>query len=182
MRVVIVYESMFGCTRKIADAIAEGFGAGTDVRVLNVAEADPEVIDDAALLVVGGPTQAWGMSWPSTRRGAPLHVRKPGSDLTLQPGADTGPGVREWLASVGQVHALAAAFDTRIKSPVLLTGQASRGISRQLTRHGLRVVAEPESFLVDKGSHLLPAQIDRARAWGARLAATVERLRAARAG
>ncbi len=167
MRAMIVYESMFGNTRMIAEAIAEGLGGGCQVQ--RVADADPG-LEGVDLVVVGGPTHAWGMSWPSTRRGAPIRVEKGDSGLELEPGADRGPGVREWLASVGHVEARAAAFDTRIKAPVLLTGRASKRISRQLARHGLRVVMPATSFLVDKSSHLLPGELERARAWGSRLA------------
>ena len=179
MRVVIVYESMFGNTRVIAEAIAEGFGDETDVRVFGVADTDPNVVADADLVVVGGPTHAWGMSRPNTREGAPDYVRKPGSNLVLEPGANTGPGVREWLASVGQHQTNAAGFDTRFKAPAALTGRASKGIDRELSRHGFIVVAPAESFLVNKKSHLLPGENNRGRAWGARLATTVERLQTA---
>jgi len=175
MRALIVYESIFGSTRQVAEAVAEGLGEATGVQVVGVAHAQT-MLDDFDLVIVGGPTQAWGMSWPSTRRGAPLRVDKPGSGLELEPGADTGPGVREWLASIGHARAKAAAFDTRIKSPVLLTGRASKGIARQLSRHGLTVVASPESFLVDKGSHLVLGELDRARTWGASLATVVDQL------
>jgi flavodoxin-like protein len=181
MRTVIVYESMFGNTRQIAQAIAGGFGPGADVTVLGVAEADPSVLDGASLLVIGGPTHAWSMSRPGTRKGAPSYATKSGRDLVLEPGADTGPGVREWLASIGHVEVRAAAFDTRLKAPAALTGRASRAINRGLRRCGLRVVAGPESFLVDKKSHLLPGETERARAWGARLATMVERLGVTRA-
>jgi hypothetical protein len=176
MRAVIVYESMFGNTRQIAQAIAEGFGPGADVRVLGVADADAAALEGAGLVVIGGPTHAWSMSRPGTRKGAPGYTTKAGSDLVLEPGADTGPGVREWLASLGQTSARAAAFDTRIKAPAALTGRASRAINRSLARHGLAVVAGPESFFVDKKSHLVPGETDRARAWGARLATMLERL------
>jgi hypothetical protein len=71
---------------------------------------------------------------------------------------------------------MAAAFDTRLSSPVLLTGRASKSIGRQLARHGLTIVAPPESFLVDKKSHLLPGEVDRARAWGARVATQIDHL------
>jgi len=176
VRKVVVYESMFGSTRLIAQAIAEGLGVSPDATAIAVADADHLVLEDVDLVVVGGPTQAWGMSRPSTRRGAPLHVDRPRSGLVLEPGADTGPGVREWLASVGHVATRAAAFDTRIASPVLFTGRASKGIARELRRHGLDVIATPESFLVDKDSHLLPGQIERARAWGVQLGTLVERM------
>ncbi len=167
MRVAVVYESMFGSTRFVAEAIAKGLTARADVRVVAVADA-ADVPDGCDLVVVGGPTHAWGMSWPSTRRGATLRLR-PGSGLELEPGADRGPGIREWLASLGRGGAEAAAFDTRIKSPVLLTGRASKSISRRLEHLGFRIVTPPESFLVDNNSHLLPGELGRAQAWGARL-------------
>lgn len=179
MRALVVYESMFGSTRLIAQAVAEGMQGQADVRVLAVAAASVS-LDDFDLVVVGGPTQAWGMSWPSTRRSASMRMDKPGSALVLEEGADRGPGVREWLASIGHACAQAAAFDTRIKSPVLFTGRASRRISRQLSRHGLSVIIAPESFLVDNKSHLLPGEIARAQRWGAHVALMADRSRSAR--
>jgi len=176
MNAVVVYESMFGSTRQIAEAIADGLGHCGAVRTVRVLDAGPSECDGVDLVVVGGPTQAWSMSRPSTRRGAPLHLSDPNNDLILEPGADWGPGVREWIASLEQVVAKAAAFDTRLSSPVLLTGRASKSIGRQLVRHGLTMVTPPESFLVDKKSHLLPGEVDRARAWGARLATAVDHL------
>jgi Flavodoxin domain len=168
MRVLIVYESMFGSTRSIAEAIARGLD-DHHVDVVNAADATT-VLDGCDLLVVGGPTQAWGMSWPSTRRSAPIRAEKVGSDLTLEPGAEKNAGVREWIAALGHEAVEAAAFDTRIKAPALFTGRASTRIARRLSRHGLSVIAPPESFLVDKKSHLLPGELERAREWGARLA------------
>lgn len=173
MRAVVVYESMFGSTRLVAEAIATGLTPRAEVRLVAVADAG-DVLDGCDLVVAGGPTHAWGMSWPSTRRGATLRLGRPGSGLVLEPGADSGPGVREWLASLGRGHAKAAAFDTRIKSSLLFTGRASTSISRHLERLGLTIVAPPESFLVDKDSHLLSGELGRAQAWGTRLSAIVE--------
>ena len=174
MKAVIVYESMFGNTRAIAGAIAEGLGAMCDTEVVGVAEAERRTIDDADLLVVGGPTHAWGMSRPSTRKGAPSYASKPGSDLVLEPGADSGPGVREWMASLGRVDGRAAAFDTRLRAPAALTGRASKGIGKELSEHGLELVMSPQSFFVTKKNHLLAGESERARAWGAQLATMIE--------
>jgi hypothetical protein len=173
MKAVVVFESMFGSTRQIAEAISDGLGQSYSVKTIGVIEAEKNECEGSDLVVVGGPTQAWGMSRPSTRRGAPLHVSDPDNDLVLEPGADWGPGVREWIASLDPMTAKAAAFDTRISSPALLTGRASKSIGRQLVRHGLTLIAPPESFLVDKKSHLLPGELDRARVWGADLATKV---------
>ncbi len=173
MRAVVVYESMFGNTRLVAEAIAIGLAPRAEVRLVAVADA-AGVLEGCDLVVVGGPTHAWGMSWPSTRRGATLRLSRPGSSLVLEPGADRGPGVREWLASLGHGDGKAASFDTRIKSPALFTGRASASISRHLERLGLTIVAPPESFLVDKNSHLLPDELERAQAWGVRLSTICE--------
>jgi hypothetical protein len=167
---------MFGSTRRIAEAIAEGLSPSVETRVVGVADAHPDLLDGVDLVIVGGPTHVHSMSRPGTRKGAPDYVRKPGSGLALEPGADTGPGVREWLASLDHVHAQAAAFDTRLRAPAAVTGRASKGIGRELAGRGIEIVAPPESFLVDKTSHLLPSEQDRARAWGAHLATIVEQL------
>ncbi len=172
MRVLIVYESMYGGTRAIAEAIGRGMGDDDDVHVVNVADA-PNALEGVDLIIAGGPTHAWGMSWPSTRRAAPIRADRVGSDLTLEPGADKCIGVREWIATLGDVtvDVEAAAFDTRVTSPALFTGRASTRIARQLSHHGFSMVVPPESFLVDKGSRLLPGELERARLWGTRLAA-----------
>jgi hypothetical protein len=174
MGALVVYESMFGNTRRIAEAIAAGFAKTGQAVVVGVADAHEGLLAGIDLLVVGGPTQGWSMSRPSTRRGATLYVAKPESELTLEPGADTGPGVREWLALRGRLAvAAAAAFDTRINSRFLFTGRASKAIGRQMERHGMHLIVPPESFLVDSESHLLSGETDRAQAWGQQLARAV---------
>jgi len=176
MRALVVYESMFGNTRQVAEAIAEGTGFGDDVVVVR-ADSAPDA-HDSDLVVVGCPTHAWSMPRPATRRGAPGYVTKSGGALRLEPGADTVPGIREWLASLEEVHALAAAFDTRFRGHVALTGSASRGIHRRLRRLGCLVVPKRESFVVDKQHRLVDGELARARAWGASLAAAASQRRA----
>jgi len=172
MKTVIVYESMYGNTRVIADAIAQGLGPECEAAVVPVSQARPQLLDGADLVVVGGPTHVHGMSRASTRKGAAEAARKPGSQLTLEAGAE-GPGLRDWLADLGPVNAPAAAFDTRVEGPAVLTGQASKGIARLLRQHGLTMAAKPESFLVTKANQLRDGEQDRARNWGRHLASNV---------
>ena len=170
MKAVVVYESMYGNTHQVADAIGRGLSRAGEVVVVPVSEAAPAVVQDADLVVVGGPTHAHGMSRPSTRRAA---VDQAKADNAIDPSA-SGPGVREWLQAIPPLAASAAAFDTRAGvAPPLLTGRASKGIAKQLHQHGFGQVAEPESFLVDKDNHLQPGEEERAVAWGAQLAAAV---------
>jgi len=91
MRAVIVYESMFGNTRRIAESIADGL-AWEDVEVIGVTHAGQEALGGTDLLVVGGPTHAWSMSRPSTRKGAPEYVRKSEGGLELEPGGTPARG------------------------------------------------------------------------------------------
>jgi hypothetical protein len=172
MRAMVVYESMFGNTRVIADAIAKGLEPVGIVVVVPVPEAGHEMLADVDLLVVGGPTHFHGMSRTRTRKWAAATAQKPKNDLVLDRDAQ-GPGVSDWLRSLGHGHTKVAAFDTRFRGPAVLRGRASRVISRKLRRHGFEVVAKPESFFVTLQNHLEPGEEARAREWGKRLAASV---------
>jgi hypothetical protein len=172
MKAVVVYESMYGNTHLIADAIATGLrtDAGADVVVVPVDEAHADVLAGADLVVVGGPTHAHGLSRESTRKAAVDAARKPDSDLTVDPDAE-GPGLREWFDALDRLATKAAAFDTRVKGPATLTGRASKGIAKRLRDHDCTLIVEPESFLVTKENHLLDDEATHACDWGARLAA-----------
>jgi hypothetical protein len=174
MKITIVYESMFGNTREVAQAIGDGIRAAqtdADVQCVDVADATPELIKATDLLVVGGPTHIRGMTSGFTRKlgvsgegkaeaaGEPTHE--------LEEDAE-GPGVREWFDGLPKLEngGQAAAFDTRLPSP--MAGGAARGIARRLRRHGYRLVSDPEGFIVDESyGPLRPGEIDRAKQWGA---------------
>src|SRR6478672_12972259 len=172
MNVLVIFESSYGNTHLIADAIGEGLGTAAEVQVIPVAKASKERVEAADLVVVGGPTHVHGMSREQTRQAAVDATHKPGSPLHLDPDAE-GTGLREWFATLGSVTTNAAAFDTRVDAPALVTGRASKGISRQLRRHGFREIAEPMSFLVTKANTLAVGQLAAAHSWGALLASTV---------
>ncbi len=78
MNTLIVYDTSFGNTERIADAICDGLEAFGEVRVVTAAEADIGPAVD--LLLVGGPTQRHGLSPGSPRCfGALLRGRCAGS-------------------------------------------------------------------------------------------------------
>src|SRR6478609_2180226 len=71
MKVLVVYESMFGNTATVARAIAEGCSdAGALVALHHVSEVDPHTVDDYDLVVAGAPTHAWSLPRPSSREEA----------------------------------------------------------------------------------------------------------------
>jgi hypothetical protein len=170
MKAAVIYESMFGNTRAIAVAVAEGL-ADHDVQVFRVSELQTHDLDGVELVVVGGPTHAWSMSRQSTREGAATQAADPQRGLTLESGATDGRALREWLTDAAPHRVDAAAFDTRLDKPRMVTGAASRSIARELRRNGCRVLVGPESFLVTKESKLVAGELARARVWGAKIAA-----------
>jgi hypothetical protein len=126
IRALIVVESWFGNTRAVAGAVADGLGQFMTVDVSEVGDAPARVAPDVDLVVVGGPTHAFAMSRPNTRR-----------DAAQQAGVRTGTerGIREWLASSPGGIQRGAAFDTRIDKR-WVPGSAVRGILPQLRRLG----------------------------------------------
>ena len=145
MRALVVYESMHGNTHVIAANIADGLRSTHEVTLVPVAEAARGLVTGADLVVVGGPTHMHGMSH----------------------------GIRDWLEDVTGGHGItAAAFDTRFNVIPAFAGPASHGIDRLLRRHGFRLLAAPESFLIGQGNTLLDSEASRARQWGAALGTT----------
>jgi hypothetical protein len=163
----IVVESMFGNTRQVADEIAGQLISRMQVELRDVSEAPLVMPDDLSLLVVGGPTHAFGM----TREGTRAEAVKRGSD------AEPTIGVRDWLGMVAlpRPDVPAVAFDTRVNKH-LVPGAASRGISRKLDHLGCVLVEAPISFLVhDVKGPLLPAELERAAKFGAMVVHDLER-------
>jgi hypothetical protein len=170
MRALVVYESLYGNTHDIADHVAEGLQGRFDTTVVHVDDAVRSMVEATDLLVVGGPTHAHGMTSRMSREGA---VKDADTKPDLPPLDDHAPGtgLREWFDGLPDGHrTAAAAFDTRFDGPEWLTGAASHGIAKRLKKHGFHLVAEPESFLVDKKTVLLDGEADRATAWARNLA------------
>ena len=170
MRALVVYESMFGNTKAVAHAIAKGLETWAVVDVVEVNSAPTVLGEDVSLLVVGGPTHAWSMSRPNTRRAAAKQAGESGGKLSLEPGG-AGAGLREWLGGLPAGERRVAVFDTRIQGPRFVTGRASASIVRTLRGTGATLVAPSQSFLVTKRSELVDGERERARRWGAELAA-----------
>jgi hypothetical protein len=171
MAALIVYESMFGNTHEVADAVGRGLGDFGVVKVVPVSEATPELIESADLLVVGGPTHAHGMVRHNSQASAAEQAAKEG--IELDPDAE-GEILRDWFDRLPKgAGTPAAAFDTRVDVNPHLSGRASKGIAKRLRAHRHNIVASPESFLVDRHNHLVEGELERAEAWGRDLCSRV---------
>ena len=168
-RALIVYESMYGNTEKIAKAIRDGLRLSIPAEVVPAYQAPTVVPADVRLLIVGGPTHAFSMSRPSTRQDArnqhevvmPIEV-----------------GIREWLgmldpqAGVGPRGAQVevATFDTRIAQVRRLPGSAARSAAKLLRHRGFRLLTGYTSFFVNESTGpIRDVEVERARRWGEEL-------------
>ena len=144
MNTLIIYDSKFGNTEKIAQAIATALSDHGTVHLVQADKADAFNLvnaTDIQLLVIGGPTQIHGMS----------------------------PAMKAFL-NVIPPHALrglpTVCFDTRYDSARWITGSAGRRFAQQLLNKGAHVVTQPESFFVDQAEGpLQPGELNRAVAW-----------------
>lgn len=165
-RALVVYESIFGDARRIAEAIATSLRAQLPTDVVAAQDAPTAIGPDTTLLVVGGPNHAMSMPRRSTREGA---VNQYGAGIE-----NTATGLHEWLDAVRLPTGLnAAAFDTRMDHPKLLVtfDHAARTEERLLKRHGAVLVAPAEHFRVtDAQGPLADGEEERAGQWGTVLA------------
>ena len=140
MKVLVVYDSAYGNTEKIARAIG---GAITgEVKVLRAGEANPSELGSPDFLIVGSPTLG----------GRPV------------------PAVLAFLNNVPQAAikgTSVAAFDTRVPAKwVMVFGYAAGRIAGSLKKKGGTLVLPPEGFFV-KGTRgpLKDGELERAAAW-----------------
>lgn len=165
MKAVVVYESLWGNTAKVAKAIAEGIGP--EARALTTDEATADAIAGAELIVAGSPLL--GFSLPTEKMREDIGKNEGGG---ANPPDIAHPSMRAWLDGLPKGAGKAASFETRIWwSP----GSAARAILKGLENAGYSSAAEAQKFLV-KGKYgpLKDGEVERARRWGAELAASMK--------
>jgi flavodoxin I len=157
MKSLVIYDSFFGNTEKIAQAIGAALGASGEVAVVKVADATLQQLQGVQLLIVGSPTRAFSPS----------------------------PAIKQFLASIptdGLKGVKVAAFDTRMvineKSPGILRvmvkcfGYAEKAISKKLRRKGGQAVLPAEGFFIkDSEGPLKEGELERAAEWAKRIVA-----------
>lgn len=146
MKAFVIYASRHGNTQKVAEAVADGIRTHASVELMAIDKAPTSFVGQADLVVIGGPTEAHGMTPP---------VRQ--FFEGLQPGGLKGVA--------------AAAFDTRLDWPRWMSGSAGAGIAHRMEKLGADLVVQQASFIVEgKDPVVKPGELERALAWGDTLA------------
>lgn len=162
MKALVIYDSQFGNTAQIAQAVSAGISMAAEateaVELRQIGETDPDQLAELDLLVVGSPTQKFRPTSATTA----FLKRIPKNALQ---------GVR------------VAAFDTRITEEEIETnrffsklvdlfGFAADPISDRLKKKGGDMVMSPEGFDVEGTEGPLKAgELGRAKEWGRQIAA-----------
>ena len=140
MKILVVYDSVYGNTEKIAKSISDTITG--EARLLRFGEVNPSELKTMDLFIVGSPTQ----------------------------GGRPTPAIREFLSKVPTPYLKGinvAAFDTRFSSKwVKIFGYAAGKIARNLERLRSILIVPPEGFFVEstKGP-LKEGELQRAASW-----------------
>jgi flavodoxin len=160
MKATVVYDSVFGNTGKIAQAIGQALGSPEDVEVVQAGDVTPEHLAGLALLIVGSPTRQFSPTGATTNflKSIPKNGLK---------------GVK------------VAAFDTRFTESAIervrilaffvkIFGYAAKPIAGRLEKKGGELAVPPEGFYVgDTEGPLLEGELERAADWAKRILATL---------
>ena len=140
MKVLVVYDSVYGNTEEIAKAMGEGIGE--DAKVVKAENTSPADLESVELVIAGSPTY----------------------------GGRPTPKMKEFLERIKTVSLKdikIAAFDTRIPATwVKIFGFAAGKIEKRIKSQGGKSVLKPEGFFVTgtKGP-LVEGELERAAKW-----------------
>ncbi len=151
MKVLVIYDSVFGNTEQVARAIGAALGAPEEVPVLQVGSVTPAHLSGVEVLFVGSPTRGFKPTPAIT-------------DFLAALPADALNGVR------------AAAFDTRIPLESIKNrffrwivkqgGYADKLIAKALAARGASLPIPSGGFIVlESEGPLQEGELERAAAW-----------------
>jgi flavodoxin len=158
MKAMIIYDSFFGNTEQIAQAIGKAIGSQQNVEIFRVSQVKPEQLTGLNILIVGSPTRGFRPT----------------------------PAITKLLESIPR-HGLkgvkVAAFDTRISMSdidsrilpplVKIFGYAAKPIADKLQKKDGELAMPPEGFFV-QGTEgpLKEGELERAANWAKQIMAT----------
>ena len=150
MNALVIYDSTYGTTEKLAQAILDALRERASVRLMRVNKVQHSDLENVDLLVLGCPT----------------HKRKPTAAMLA---------FLDCVSKRSLDGISAAAFDTRYRRPRLLTGSAATRVAKSLRRAGADVEAPAESFFVaSREGPLEEGESGRAADWALQILDTLQ--------
>jgi flavodoxin I len=151
LKTLIVFDSVFGHTEKLAKAMGNSLSSQENIEVVKVTDLQQEQLEGIDLLIVGSPTRAF----KPTKAIVDFLIRVPLNGLD---------GIN------------VAAFDTRISTTdvnskvlngfVKIFGYAAKPIADKLVKKGGKLIIQPEGFYVkDSEGPLKDGELERAAEW-----------------
>ncbi|NCC12643.1 MAG: flavodoxin family protein [Spirochaetia bacterium] len=152
MKILMVYDTMFGNTERIAQAMVDATGDQHQAELVRVQDVTIEQLQACDILVIGSPT----------------HGFRPTPDISSR--------LKRLSSEVPAANFRYAVFDTRsdidqieskiLSSMVRLFGYAAESMDKTMARRGFKRAEAPVGFIVHgKEGPLKDGEIDRATAW-----------------
>lgn len=154
MNALVVYDTQFGNTERVAQRIASTLREYGKVQVAHVNQIYPGELQEVDLLILGCPTQGFR---PTQAMQTFLRT----------------------VAYQSLSHLSVACFDTRFRG-ALWKHSAAPYMVKQLHTQGIEPIVPPESFFVKalkKAGPLLPGELEHAARWSRLLFIKVEQSR-----
>lgn len=149
LKVLVVYDTVYGNTAKIAEALIEGIGGNQESQLIKAQEASTDHFEDVDLLLVGSPTHAGTFIEP----------------------------VKKFLAGIpagALKNVKAAAFDTSfdiqtqgafLRFIMKTFGYAAPKIAKKLAEKGATVLATETFIVLETEGPLQEGEVERAKEW-----------------
>ena len=149
MKILIIYDTVYGNTEKIADAIQQEITKKHVAKLIKAKDVTLEDIRNTELLMVGSPTHGGRFTEP----------------------------VKNFLNQIpnNELKIHAAAFDTSsdkenqktfVKAIIGFFGSAAPRIAKALARKGANIIGAETFFVLGSEGPLKKGEVERAKVWG----------------
>ena len=155
MNALVIYDSVFGNTEKVALAIGQSLLERGGVKTLSVAQVTLEMLAGVDLLVIGSPTRSF----------------RPTEGMTkLINSFDKSQVAGQRVATFDTRIALETIDSSALRFIVNTGGYAATTIAKALKKKGANLIASPEGFLVTgEQGPLKDGELERAAEWAKQL-------------
>lgn len=152
MKILMVYDTMFGNTERIAQAMVDATTDQHQAELVRVQDVTTAQLQSCDILVIGSPTHGF------------------------RPTPDIASRIKRLSSEVPEAKFRYAVFDTRsdideidskiLSSMVRLFGYAAASMDKTLAKRGFKRAEAPAGFIVHgKEGPVKDGEIDRATAW-----------------